>query len=139
MPVITEKYICIFFTFHNTTPASPAKPVDRGPTHPSQSVFRLLPSRRRLQNVLAKTSRFKDSFSPPHRAVTVLKSFPSLPPLLLPPLAPPPPPTPGLRPYTCIHTHLRTTQSTLPSQQCVCVYIIDTIYKAQTTILYIKW
>ena len=54
------------------------------PTHPSHSLFSLLPSGRRLQSLRARTSRLKDSFF--HQAVRMLNSLPALPPL---PPAPP--------------------------------------------------
>ena len=56
------------------------------PTHPSHSLFSLLPSGRRLRSLRAKTSRLKDSFC--HQAVRRLNSLPALPPL--PPLPLPP-------------------------------------------------
>lgn len=49
------------------------------PTHPAHSLFRLLPSGRRLQSLRAKTSRLKDSFF--HQAVRMLNSLHALPPL----------------------------------------------------------
>ncbi|XP_060760791.1 uncharacterized protein LOC132870878 [Neoarius graeffei] len=54
------------------------------PTHPSHSLFSLLPSGRRLRSLRAKTSRLKNSFF--HQAVRRLNSLPVLP--LLPPLPP---------------------------------------------------
>ncbi|KAL2089350.1 hypothetical protein ACEWY4_014038 [Coilia grayii] len=53
------------------------------PTHPSNSLFSLLPSGRRLRSPLARTSRLKDSFI--HQAVRMLNSLPALPSLHLTP------------------------------------------------------
>uniref|UniRef100_A0A8C6LH71 Reverse transcriptase domain-containing protein n=1 Tax=Nothobranchius furzeri TaxID=105023 RepID=A0A8C6LH71_NOTFU len=47
------------------------------PTHPTQSLFELLPSGRRLRSLKARTNRLKDSFI--HQAVRKLNSLPALP------------------------------------------------------------
>lgn len=71
---------------YNTRLTRKATRIAGDPTHPSHSLFNLLPSgRRRVQSLRAKTSRLKDSFF--HQAVRTLNSLPVLPPLA-PPLAP---------------------------------------------------
>ncbi|KAK0151084.1 hypothetical protein N1851_007775 [Merluccius polli] len=66
---------------YNTSLTSKAIRIAGDPTHPSHSIFSLLPSGRRLRSLRARTSRLKDSFF--HQAVRRLNSLPALP-LLLP-------------------------------------------------------
>lgn len=72
---------------YNTRITSKAIKIAGDPTHPSHSLFSLLPSGRRLRSLPARTSRLKDSFF--HQAVRRLNSLPALP--SLPPSAHPPP------------------------------------------------
>ena len=67
------------------------------PTHPSGSLFGLLPSGRRLRSLWARTSPLRDSFY--HQAARALNSLPALPPI---PVLPPPHPNSG--PQTDVHT-----------------------------------
>ncbi|KAK0155268.1 Retrovirus-related Pol polyprotein from type-1 retrotransposable element R1 [Merluccius polli] len=81
---------------YNTRITSKAIRIAGDPTHPSHSLFSLLPSGRRLRSLRANTSRLKDSFF--HQAVRRLNSLPALP--SLPPPLPPDPPT-----HTHTHSH----------------------------------
>uniref|UniRef100_A0A8C5EG57 Reverse transcriptase domain-containing protein n=1 Tax=Gouania willdenowi TaxID=441366 RepID=A0A8C5EG57_GOUWI len=111
---IAEKIIGVslppLLDIYNSRLTRKATRIAGDPTHPSYSLFSLLPSGRRLQSLRARTSRLKNSLF--HQAVRRLNSLPALPPIrpLIPfpfpaPASIPPPPPSTLCPQLSTLLH----------------------------------